>query len=954
MAELKSMGKFRELLKLNWKFIGLSRRLAIVTIVGLSISVAMITQNIFFLNSFRNNAFDEFATNTTETYIEANVDGVRWPGSSLREILEANIRNQLSDAGFLQNQLQDQEWISYRFFYLLLINEKYGGAVEYHDTYIVGIDPTYLSLLSDLITEGRAPGTGEFCIITNSKTLEETNLALNDTFGAYIKLSETSTPRDSVNAHAGEMIEFAGIINLDNFTFGNLPIPDELQTLISMALGLGREIILTNFQKLPTLLAPIPFSLGEFSILGRFLFNLQQFDVFRLDEHIESMQIFVNNIQESIIDVVGTYSTNYDLALNSRILPLLVTFKTEFRMFQIILLVFMLPTLGMALTLTAFASNQIKKQRDLHVFKLHQRGASRQMLFGFMIFELLIFSLLAVLVGVLIGWPYTLIALKSDGFFSFTGSATIPSLQGNWLVIGLILSVGFGIAFLSNIFSLWRKTKTSVDEALQEHVEKKPFWERFYIDIFLLILGILMWLVSFTQIGGSTESAIEFAFYFAAPAPIFIIIGSIMFITRIYPTVIKGISDLIFKIPKLEISAVSARNAIRRKGSTSRTIILMTLTFTLTVASMVVPDSYESYDMEDSYYSLGADIVISGVDIQTPDFKNTILGFEGVEAATYVGILEIVNTESELTYAIKIMGVELDNFSKVAFQEPEYTDGRGVENLITSINNFTDVIAQKDVLELLNLGNNKTFVMQNWQVIGEDVVYATFGVLFVDQFDYWPTLYDRIPSATSKLINIGMLSNISLPFWIAREDSDVEGKLFVKVKEGYSISELADSIETNTFHETESIEEILMISEGSLKATVLFGALNTSFIISLFISSATLIIMMIVQGIEREKEIAVMKSFGIKPRQLFNFFISEAIIILIFTMIIGIGLGLGTSVMIMKVLRIGSLIPEHEMIFPIVKIIWTALAIFGAGLVSTIIPIIINSRKKIGGSLKSI
>ena len=275
--------------------------------------------------------------------------------------------------------------------------------------------------------------------------------------------------------------------------------------------------------------------------------------------------------------------------------------------------------------------------------------------------------------------------------------------------------------------------------------------------------------------------------------------------------------------------------------SLSRTIILMTLTFTLTVASMVVPDSYESFDIEDSYYNLGADIVVTGIDIQTPDFKNTILGFEGVEAATYVGILEIVNVESELTYNIRIMGVEMDNYSKVAFQEPEYTEGRGIDSLMSSINSTTDVIAQKDVVELLNLGNNKTFVMQHWIIneIGE-TEEAFYGVKIVDEFVYWPTLYDTKPSATSKLINIGLLCNISLPFLVATLPSDVEGMLLVKVKEGYSIGEVANSIQSNTFRQTENIEDILIISEGTLKATVLFGALNTSFIISMLISSATL------------------------------------------------------------------------------------------------------------------
>ncbi|MHA1530841.1 MAG: FtsX-like permease family protein [Candidatus Heimdallarchaeota archaeon] len=111
---------------------------------------------------------------------------------------------------------------------------------------------------------------------------------------------------------------------------------------------------------------------------------------------------------------------------------------------------------------------------------------------------------------------------------------------------------------------------------------------------------------------------------------------------------------------------------------------------------------------------------------------------------------------------------------------------------------------------------------------------------------------------------------------------------------------------------------------------------------------------MTVQAIEREKELAVMKSMGIDFKQLFTFFFSEALIILVFTMTVGVSLGFGTSVMIMKVLRIGTIFPPHENIFPLANIAWTTLVIFGCGLISTIIPIIINSRKKIGGALKAI
>ncbi|NHJ85848.1 MAG: FtsX-like permease family protein [Asgard group archaeon] len=949
------MGNEDEHFKLNLKFMGSSKRLAIISIIGLSISIAMITQNILFLTSFRNNAFNEFASTTSDTYIDCDLENIRWAGVQLQNTLKSAVTSQLEEAEINEEILAGQEWFSYRFFYLLLYNELY-HANEFHDTYIVGVDSTYLSMLSPLMTNGSAPSYGEYCFVTNDKTMEETNIALEDSYNVYIQLNDNDNPWESYSygiGAAGQIITFSGIINIDEVTYSGIPIPADLQTFINMVLAMGKELIITDFNNLPFLLGFISLSHSEFSVLGRVVFDATKFNVFKIDDEINKLQVFVNKLQEVLLDISEVWSTNNELDMNPRILPLMSNFRREYRIFQIFLLLFMLPTLGMSLTLTAFATNQVKKHRELHVHIYHQRGASRQMLFSFMLFELVIFALLATVIGYIIGWPYTFVAQKSDSFFSFKANASfyIPDFKA----IIICLAIGFLIAFLSNIFSLWKKTKTSVDEVLQEQSDKKPFWERFYIDIMMLLLGLIMWIISLTQINTATETSLEFAFFFAAPAPILIIIGSIMLITRIYPFFINGISSMLFKIKGLELSAVSARNAIRRRGSTTRTIILMTLTFTLTVATMIVPDSYQEFDYENSYYNLGADIVVQEVDVLTPDYKESLEEIEGIEAASYVAVLELTNSESDLLYSYTILGVELQNFSDVAFQEPEYTNGVGINSLLTSIVNSSDVIAQADQIDLLNLGEgNKTFNIKNWAWEGSDLVEKSYPVTVKDYYTFWPTIYNEIPNPTAKEIKIGLISNITLPFVIARNDYDVDGKVYIKVKEGYSISEVASNIEQLTQHQTINIEQLLLISEGTLKATVLYGALNSSLIMSLLISSATLITMMIVQGIEREKEIAILKSFGINGRQLFTFFITEAIIILLFTMVLGIALGFGTSIMLMKILRIEVVLPTHEMVYPTMKIIWTTLAIFVSGLISTIIPIIINTRKKIGGALKTI
>jgi ABC-type antimicrobial peptide transport system permease subunit len=973
------MGKFEEQFKLNLKFIRSSRRLAVITILGLSISIAMVCQNILFLNNFRNTAFDEFSDNISNTYIDAQIDDVAWLVTDPETQLEIAVNNAFEDSNFDPNLYSHQNWITFRFFYLLLENNQ-TSAPEFHDTFVVGINDSLLQWLDPIITDGRRPGQGEYCLVTDTSTIEDTNLEVNKTFPAYIQLDEQSTAWESFDkglGSAGQLLEFTGIINFDNVTFDGLPIPEQLESLVSLATGLGKNLIITNFNNLPTLLSFITLSSGEYSLLGRIAFNVGQFNVFQLDSHIRSLQIFTNNLQDSLLNLLTNEieGTNPELTIYPWILPLLTGFRQEYRIFQIFLVAIMLPTLGMSLTLTAFASNQVKKQRDLHINTLHQRGASRQMLFLFMLFELIVFSFIAVLVGLMIGWPYTLVALKSNNFFDFTrvisSGASEDStflallfnsqtpLEINWLVIGICLAVGFGIAWISNAPSLWRKTKVSVEEAMQERVEKPPFWERFYVDVFLLIIGVLMFVTSINQLSSGTNVALEFAFYFAAPAPILVIIGGIMLVTRIYPYFVQGISKLVFKIPKLELSAVSVRNAIRRKGSTTRTIILMTLTFALTVATMIIPDSYRAYDLEDSYYELGADIVVEGVDVLSPNLKDSIKDIEidgafPIEAVSYVSILELSDTESGLLYSITIMGVELDNYSKVVYEEPEYTDGLGIASLLPSIVNETDVIAQQNQIDRLNLGENNTFTFRNFAEVNDSVIYQDYTVEIVEFFEYWPTLYNVEPKTTDKQIDIGLIGNLSLPFLVARNSFDVEGKLFVKVSEGHSISEVADRIESITRLNTRNVEELILISEGSLKATVLFGALNSSFIISMLISSATLVVMMIVQGIERKHEIGLLKSMGINAGQLFVFFISEAIIILFFTMIVGICLGVGSSVMIMKVLRIGANIPQHEMVYPVVKIIWTTLAIFGSGLVSTILPIILNIRKRISGAMRAI
>ena len=210
------MASFFEHIKLNLKFIGFSKRLALISIVGLSISIAMITQNILFLTSFRDNAFNEFSSNTADTYIDINMDHVGTYGNNLVSIIEAAVVTQMSDVDF-DDELYTQEWFTYKDFFLMLYNDVYHEN-EFHNTFLIGIDADYLELFDPLVTEGVGPEPGEAIIITNTDTLEETNLNVNDTFEMYVPVDDSGNPYVSFNmgiGQAGAYVDFAGLINLD-------------------------------------------------------------------------------------------------------------------------------------------------------------------------------------------------------------------------------------------------------------------------------------------------------------------------------------------------------------------------------------------------------------------------------------------------------------------------------------------------------------------------------------------------------------------------------------------------------------------------------------------------------------------------------------------------------------------------------------------------------------------
>jgi len=152
----------------------------------------------------------------------------------------------------------------------------------------------------------------------------------------------------------------------------------------------------------------------------------------------------------------------------------------------------------------------------------------------------------------------------------------------------------------------------------------------------------------------------------------------------------------------------------------------------------------------------------------------------------------------------------------------------------------------------------------------------------------------------------------------------------------------------------ESIDDLIIISEDSLRATVLYGALNSNFLSSVIILFFAIMTLLLIQALERVNEIGIQKTVGASPLQLFGLFFTESFTTLIIGAIGGVLLSMFTSYMFMSIIAVNNFIPPWEMIYSPVKLVFALGIIVGTSLLSAAIPSIYHANRKEAAMIKDL
>ncbi|NHJ31798.1 MAG: hypothetical protein FK732_02940, partial [Asgard group archaeon] len=681
------MGKFIEQLKIYFKILRLNHKSTIIAFLGLGFSLALISEGLIFAFSFQYKAFSEYMGTPPTEQLTANLISFELEDALEKYQELQDIATTATETADIVEKIKRMDWFFSKGFAIETWLKSNGMFSLLPNVNLYGVPVDYFSTIYSLIYNGTEPqGSNQAIIVARNSIFQNYDL---DRLG----IRDLHGPVWGGFMYWGQLNITATIIKED---FLSVTGPVEFDFL-SMAEYFSDDFMIMSIDNFPTI-QDNPNALIK--AYGRFSFYLEDFNAFNLPQEILQIKNLNQEIQRGLEDA-GQPVFMYDFISND-----LRRFGQEFLLFQLFGLLFIIPLVTVALYITNHSANLLQKRQKHHIASLLARGTSKVGIWFLALFQVLEITISGLILCFVIGYPFTWLMLKSLNFLTFTGTGIFPVV--NTVIIYSMLSLAFVVSFFLNFRKLLKYSNLTIIEAQKEVSYEKPFWNKFYLDVFLLVAGICFWLI--VKLHLKTTSAYTFAYIIGIIAPVCIIFGGILLSSRLYLLISKYFGGKFWNKGRRGIFGFAILRTNRRHGTAIRGLILFSLTFTLIFSALVSIESYNKYEQESAYYSLGSDILIQAINYNNT-VKDQIIDLDGVESATYVNYTSQLVTESGLLYSYTIVGINTTEFVKTAYFEPDYLMGKDPNDFFNAINDSNDVIMQKDEYAILQPESSSNFTV---------------------------------------------------------------------------------------------------------------------------------------------------------------------------------------------------------------------------------------------------
>lgn len=210
-----------------------------------------------------------------------------------------------------------------------------------------------------------------------------------------------------------------------------------------------------------------------------------------------SQQLLVNytQIDAGEVSLYRSYLEQFqaaDSALNADFIEILKEAEKQQKSAGFMLMVLELPCVVLLLLFLYMVSAQILQSEEGEIAVLRSRGVTKRQIFMLYLLQSALLSCGGIFPGILLGYGMCKCGAATDGFLTFA-EKDVSLYYFRWQMLFYALAACM-IAILFMTIPVWKRAGYTIVEqkSVNHYANKKPFWQRFFLDILLLGLSVYL------------------------------------------------------------------------------------------------------------------------------------------------------------------------------------------------------------------------------------------------------------------------------------------------------------------------------------------------------------------------------------------------------------------------------------------------------------------------------
>ncbi|MHA2503929.1 MAG: FtsX-like permease family protein [Candidatus Kariarchaeaceae archaeon] len=980
------------------QYLRMNKRYIITSVIGLVISILVITQTMIVVTSYQQYAFDQYVEGSDVSALDISVQHVN---NTYFHQWDAFVQESYERWGVLRD-LPGFTATTYQTLEPQIILSEQAGFYRYVDTFPITTrnwDREVYALLSNLPSfPGFAFDPDDIIVFAPSSI---TRAAPEFGFITYDLLESSNQTDDgySFKLLLGEQIlELTSDEYFDNITrsadhiwkwtaqdisylrenkvvfpidwmsgtmfMSNEKIEDLRSTLISTAIDWGHR----------------PYIWGRTGFESRFYLELQPLDDYPLIDllsNLNDLSSIVFDLGFEQISTMEVVDYQDDHSVNERI-RFSMTSPLEFVLeeylendnnFVSLLQFSITPLIIISLFLFYFSLSIVEDRKIRYFKKLKGRGISNNQVILSVGGEIFSYAILAPLIALPLAFPLAEMLLSQTAVFQVAGNnipIRVPTdLYWKISLLSVIFSLDFNLPLLMSTFGL------SLDMNESDSIGSSLL-ERGNYDFILLLLAFIYWIfVPYIEVGDQLSDLVYRQLGYVALG--MTILASPIFVSRF---LIGKLDKLLSVFRNADAVTISIKSIQLNKKFTQKLITLLIISTMFTYIGIVSTATLTHVNDDLTHYQLGSDIYVEGVDPYNEDNWNRLF-VEGVESVSFVTRMTfqangIELREGELrenAVVYEFLGVNASDLENVLYWDDAYAN-TSLDAILTHLQGSRSIGMQSQVAKGLGLG-----IGDDFQFLYGFRASRNYTLNLNTTFDFFPRLITSLPSAENvtegriKLVQVLTTNEILKELGSAVSRIVYEGAL-VKLKPGVDrdvIRELyfKDFVHLSYFRVyTDQHDRVSVFnadgSAGSISPLAIYEQQFFQASLTMFLATSLIVTILgmayysFVTITQRKREMGIFRALGMVSNQLLRHLIIEILLIVLTSILFSAIVGTYISGYLFRIMsgNVVQTIPPFQIVIPYESVIVYTLVMIGSAIILTLLPSYRLSRSQTGSILR--